>query len=350
MMHRIKQKGFSLIEVSVTILLLTVVMIIFYELMIGSMRASMFVESHNDLVVVGQRVVNTIQTEILQAKMVFQEDTIGANYRTLFTNAGASVWTDSRLPVFELGAEPDPDGATPYTGNSLLLARQLGPLEFLYDHDQTNPPTCDLNAATPDVMFQGDQYRFEFYYLSPNTRRNFAGKGEYLEVMEAQSQVFGDYFQLNNLDECQRVQAIIGLRTAGIMQAWNPGKDIPLGATGPAFYDLQADGTLGPENTAPVFTLKMKTMMPELKGGRISGKMEYSVAFNSSSITNPNFTFPDAVPLYGQASNNFPGGLEFKGVDNAGVKKILTRVVLLSQHTGSMESQANFVVTSYNGL
>jgi hypothetical protein len=37
-------------------------------------------------------------------------------------------------------------------------------------------------------------------------------------------------------------------------------------------------------------------------------------------------------------------------VDNAGVKKILSRIVLLAQHTGTMESQANFVITSYKGL
>lgn len=352
-MKRKMQRGFSLIEATVTLLLLTVVMLIFYELMIGSMKASMFVESHNDLVVIGQRVVNTIQTEVLQAKMVFQEDAIGANYRTLFTDVpGVSVWTNSRLPVFELGAEPDPDGLTPYTGNSLLLARQLGPEEFLYDHDQTNPApgTCNANAATADVMFQGDRYRFEFYYLAENTSRNFAGQGRYLEVMEAQSQIFADYFQLNNLDECQRVQAITGLLAAGITQAWNPGKDIPV-ATGPAFYDMQATAPFLIENSSPVLTLtKFKTMMPELRGGRISGKMEYSVGFNASSITNPNFTFPDPIPFLAQASSNFPGGLEFKGVDNAGVKKILTRIVILSQYGGTMESQANFVTTAYSGL
>jgi hypothetical protein len=78
--------------------------------------------------------------------------------------------------------------------------------------------------------------------------------------------------------------------------------------------------------------------------------MDYSVGFNSSSITNPNFSFQDPIPLYAQADDNFPGGLEFKCVNNAGVKKILSRIVILSQHTGSMESQANFVITSYSGL
>jgi prepilin-type N-terminal cleavage/methylation domain-containing protein len=346
MMKKILQSGFSLIEVTVTLLLLTVVMIIFYELMIGSMRASMFVESHNDLVVVGQRVINTIESEVLQAKMVFQEDALGPNYRTLFTDAGANVWTDSRLPVFETGAEPDVDtGGQTFTGNSLLLARQLAPLEFPYDHDVTNnPPTCDATPGTPDVMFQGDQYRFEFYYLSENSNRSFAGKGSYLEIMEARSQVFADYFQLNSLTECQRIQAIAGLLAAGITQAWDPGKDTTNG-----FHDLQADGQM-PINSSPEFTTTTKTMMPELKGGRISGKMEYSVGFNSDSITNPQFKFPDPIPLYGQENNNFPGGLEFKCVDNAGVKKILSRIVLLAQHTGTMESQANFVITSYKGL
>lgn len=357
---RLNRKGFSLIEVSITLLLLTVVMFIFYELMIGSMRASMFVESHNDLVVLGQRVVNTIQTEIVQAKQVFQEGATGAGYRTLFS-PDAVAWTNSRLPVFKIGvdvsgtfvpAELDADASgETFTGNSLLLARQLEPMEFPVDHDQTVadpptvPPTCDPNAATADVQFQADQYRFEYYYLKPNPGRSFAGKGEYLELMEAHSQVFADFFQLNNLSDCLLPQAIDGLIAEGITMAWDPGQ-----AVGVAFYDLVA-GSAPVPNSTPVFNLtKNKTMLPELVGGRISGRMEYSVGYNSSSITIPNFTFPDAIPLYGRESSNFPGGLEFKAVDNSGVKKVLTRVVMLAQHGGSMESQANFVITSYNGL
>lgn len=353
------KNGFSLIEVSVTLLLLTVVMFIFYELIIGSMRASMFMESHNDLTVLGQRVVNTIQTEVVQTKQLFQEDTIGNGYRTLFS-PGAVAWTDSKLPVFDIGitlpgppevfvpAELDPDASgDTFAGNSLLLARQLEPVEFSVDHDQTEPipGTCLANAVTPNVQFQGDRYRFQYYYLVPNTLRSFAGKGQYLDLMEAQSQVFADYFQLNNLPDCLLPQAVDGLLAAGINIAWDPGKD-----AGVAFFTLVAGGGLVPTANPPFILEKNKTMLPELRGGRISGKMEYSVGYNSSSISSPLFKFPDLVPLYAQEDNNFPGGLEFKVVDNAGVKKMLTRVVLLSQHSGNMESQANFVITSYNGL
>jgi prepilin-type N-terminal cleavage/methylation domain-containing protein len=365
---KMNRKGFSLIEVTVTLLLLTVVMLIFYELMISSMKASMFVESHNDLVVIGQRAMNTIQTEIEQAKVVFQENTTGDGYRTLFetalTAAGSTVWADSRLPLFKKGAddggsppvfipaefEADDPGGTPpdHSGNSLLLIRQLQPLELDdFNNDQLLPaPTCtEPDPATPNVKFLADQYRLEYYYLSANNKRNFAGKGQYLDLMESYSQVFADYFQLSNLNACQLPQVTAKLVDAGITLAWDPGKD-----SGSAFWTIDAGGALAPIATPAIILTRMKTMLPELKGGRISGRMEYSVGYNSASITNPNFKFPDPIPFYAQVDNNFPGGLEFKGVDNAGVKKIFSRIVLLSQYGGLMESQANFVITSYKGL
>jgi hypothetical protein len=275
--------------------------------------------------------------------------------------AGAVAWTNSRLPFFKVGVidtTPDPDvfipaefdrdapgDDDPYTGNSLLLARQLEPIEFAYDHDQTEPTpgTCTPNPATPDVVFQGDQYRFEYYYLAENNSRNFAGMGNYLDVIEAHSQSFADYFQLSTMDNCQRPQVVDGLIAAGITQAWDPGKDA---AT--AFYNLVGGGGLDPAGVPVLSLVKQKTMMPELRGGRISGRMEYSVGYNANAITN--YTFPDPIPYFALANNNFPGGLEFKGVDNAGVKKILSRIVILSQYGGNMESQANYVITSYNGL
>ena len=72
-----REKGFSLIEALVTLALLTVIILMLYELMIGSMKATMFVESRNDLEMFAQRTVNAIQTAVIQSRVIHQENLLG---------------------------------------------------------------------------------------------------------------------------------------------------------------------------------------------------------------------------------------------------------------------------------
>ena len=82
---KLNERGFSLVEALVTLVLLTVILLMLYELMIGSMRASMFVESRNDLEIFAQRTVNDVQAAILQSRMMYQETGIGPGYRNLIS-------------------------------------------------------------------------------------------------------------------------------------------------------------------------------------------------------------------------------------------------------------------------
>ena len=64
--HRERERGFSLLEATVTLALLVITLALFYDMILGATRSSMFAESRNDLSVIGQRVVNGIQKEIGQ--------------------------------------------------------------------------------------------------------------------------------------------------------------------------------------------------------------------------------------------------------------------------------------------
>src|SRR4030095_7384887 len=99
------EKGFILIEALVTLAILTVVILMLYELMIGSMKATMFVESRNDLEIFAQRTVNAIQTATMQSRMIHQENPLGQAYRNLLvaSNLTWPIYPDSRLPL----ADPD---------------------------------------------------------------------------------------------------------------------------------------------------------------------------------------------------------------------------------------------------
>ena len=335
-----RESGLSLIEVSIALLLLTVAMALFYEMILSSLRASMFSEGHNDLAAIGQRVTNAIHTEVMQAKLVFQEDSTGTAYRDRFVAAlpaGTAVLPSSRMPIIDtnttsFGVDPGPNGIANRTGNSVIVVRQLTPLSISWNHD--------ANAGTPDISFLADRYQMEFFFLRSNTRRSFGGLGYYLEVMQANTQIFADYFQLNDIT-VNRAQVAAGVRAAGVTMAWDPGKTI----AAPAFYDIDGSGAMS-GNTNPAFTLSVKSLMPEFTGGRVSGKMDFSVAPNPTTT----IFFKDPVPLYATSSTGFPQGLEFQVVGGSGSRKVLSRLVLASNYSRNTYSQEASVTSSARGF
>jgi hypothetical protein len=243
-----------------------------------------------------------------------------------------------------------------YVGNSLLLVKALEPVGIAADYDGDG-----ANEST----FFADRYQFKFYFLSPNPDRTFrgmplsppfSGTNYYLDLIECESEVFADKGQLDaifaTLATPAQDQVIangllnlpsgitsaearrLGI-TAPINKAWTPGV-----AANAAFFDLDSTATLTPDST-PTFSIGYRSMVPEMRGGRISGKMEYTVAMNRGT---QNILTP--IPRFGEVSGNFPGGFEVKIVGPAGHRKVLTRVVLLSEHLGVITSQENFVITS----
>ncbi len=334
---RKSESGLTLVEVSVALSLMLIVSAISYELILGVTKASVFAESHNDLTALGQRVVNDVQTDVIQAKLVLQEDSVGTGYRTLFTNAlptGIAPWTGSTMPILDsnttvIGPDPGPNSITGRTGNSLIVVKQLPPASISYDHDNNN--------GTANISFMADLYQFNYYFLDQVTQK-FGTFTYTVEPIKATSQTVADYFQLSGISVNQS-QLVTGLRalSPSVTLAWDPGKAV----SAPAFYNLTSGGTIT-SNSSPTFTLVTEKMIPEFGGGRISAKMTYSVGFNTATP----FPVKDTIPLYAAVSSNFPGGLEFMLVGPAGNRKILSRIVLASEFQRKYSSQAAQVITS----
>lgn len=336
---RRSQRGFSLVEISVTLAIVSVIMIITYDLLQQTISATMFNESHNDLAVLSQRAVNGIQTEVLQARLVFQDDTLGNDYRKALTFAKSpAVWTTSLLPVIDPETttfSPD-DASARYTGNSLLLVRQLPPLSVMYDHDG--------KKATADIEFLADRYTFQYFYLRKESGVSFGGTGQSADLMRATSAEYADYFQLSAVTAKPGtlVQELIDV---GLKQAWDPGK--PLAA---AFYDLSSatDGTFGKALKTPtVPVVSTKTMLPNLFGGRISGTIRYSVGFPKP--TGPAFPIPQPLSVFAHTDASLPGypaGFEVKIIGPSRNRQVLTRLVLMANYGKTYEAQQASVSTA----
>jgi len=330
------QRGLSLIEVTVTLAVVSGLMLIVYSMLDQTLRASMFNESHNDLMIMAQRSVNRMQSEIVQSRLAYEENTDGAAYRTaLQIPSKYPAWSNSLLPVIQADPAMGPDTtATRYTGNSMLLVRQLEPLSLYYDHDN--------NVNTPEIEFLADRYRFEYFFLSPNSTRKFAsGATSVLDLIFCESEVYADYMQLSSLTAAQIQKIVPKVMNAKITRAWNVGQPIAS-----AFYLLSdaTDGTFNGVIIKPKIAIaNTRSLFPELRGGRISGRMEYSIAFGSYPIRR-------AIPYYAKVDKtkpNFPGGFEVKICGPAGNRNVITRVLLMAHYgVTDYDSQQGFVTTA----
>jgi len=328
-------------EITVVLAIVSVIMIVVYGLIEETLKVTLFNESHDDLAILSQKAVNTLQAEILQTKLAFQEDTLGSGYRTAFAvPADITVMPNSLMPVFDADGEIEPDpAATRFTGNALLIARQLSPLSIMYDHD--------AKKATPDIEFLADRYRFEYFYLAKKTVKSFGGSGQTLDLMMTQSGEYADYFQLSSMSSTALKSLSQKLIDTGIARAWDPGQ-----AIGTAFYPL-ADATDGDFNGAlnnpSIAAVKTISLLPGLMGGRVSGRIDYSVGFIPTSPATP-FPIPSPVRVFAQADATkpaFPSGFEVKIVGPARNRRVMTRVVLMGNYLAKKyESQEGFVITA----
>jgi len=187
-----------------------------------------------------------------------------------------------------------------------------------------------------------DRYEFDFYFIRRDNSHKFGANGYYLDLMKAKSQIVADYYQLNGI-AVNRSQLISGLRALSppITLAWDSGKAV----SAPAFYNLVSGGSLT-ANAAPVFTVGVTSVLPEFKGGRVTGAMNYSVGPNSSST----FVVNDRVPAYATANANFPSGFECMAVGPPSSRKVLARLVLAVESRGKFRSQEALVITAAHGF
>jgi hypothetical protein len=328
--RRSGERGVSVVEMMVAMTLMLVVSAMYYSLFIGTMDVNTFLESHNDLTTIGQRSVNLIKDEVSQSRQLYQDDTVGQSYLAAMTLTSLRPrLSGSLLPIIDPDGVIEPDGGTRRVGNSLLVAREELPLSIWIDHD--------ANSATPDVELLVDLLRLEYFYLAYNYDRSFKTSGYYLDLIQARSVAYADYFQLNGLAPAVRQLVAVDLNAQGITTAWDPTLD-----ANQAFFSISPAGALtGP--VAPSIDMSdFKSLMPEFHGGRIQGAIDYSVGLHAT----PPLETSEPVNLFAQRSGDFPSGFETLIVGPSATRRVFSRLVLVSEHKGKVNSNANTVIST----
>jgi hypothetical protein len=315
----------------VVLALMSVVSLMFYQMYMGTIKSTMFIESKNDLAMFSQRTINRMKMELMQSRRLYQNDTRGNSYLNAYQIPGdRPVLNGSRLPIAHPNGviEEDATGET-YTGNMLLTVRERAPHEAVVDHDG--------DSATADVEFLADLYSFQLFYLAKRSDRELAPHSFYVDLHRLDSQRYADYFQLQGLDATYRTEVASSLHAAGIQMAWDPNSDADS-----AFYSIESDGSMTAVSNHAINPVDSASLLPELHGGRISGSMVYSVGIESD----PSLGTPDPVSVLAQKSGLFPSGLEVKVIGPTGARKIFARLMLVSQYQQETTSRANTVVVT----
>ncbi len=354
-------RGFSLAELMVVVAVTAVILVIIMSMIEEATRVSLFVESRNELSAMAQRSVNQLQREILQSNNVFEETaTSGTPYRqaleaTLLPSDPAPV-PDVALPVFaSTGTMVQDTAGTRQTGNALLIARKLGPIQIALAAD----------GAFPAVVFMSDRYVFQYYYLSRvrNRINSFRQSPYILNLMRYRTLPVADYYQLANstanLSVLQRQALSTALRSApyNLTMAWNPG-----GVYTSSFYTIDPNLTFAAPLATPRLVRRDVTpMLQELQGGRIGGRMAITVAYRDNNQLLDN-AYVDPlegtglagrgvvpVPRFANINDMQNCGFETKVAGPQGSRQVMTRLVLYSNYAVSkLDAQEAVVISSFS--
>jgi hypothetical protein len=360
-------------EMMVVLALFTVLFFISYTLLEDSVQTSLFVEEHNDLPIYGQTAVNAIQRELLQSRVVFEGSagSFGPGYFSALTFPAAfPLLTGSKMPVLNPASTslvPDDPATTRYTGNVLLVAKQL--------------PPASIPLSTAGASLLVDRYQFQVFYLTQRFTHGFAGQNYFIDAIQAKSDIYADYSQLTQWAALPAtlaadktlvasklstyVNTITGA-TEATTKAWNSGVAAPT-----AFYTITASMGFTAIASPTIALPTSASLVKGLSGGRVSGKMDYTIGYrppaacsrcsatacsNCNGVTGPRFTLAtdvtlpdgtirvrDPIPKYAIFDTS---GMEFLIVGPAGSRRILSRIVILASYIGHIDSKESLVITS----
>lgn len=305
-------RGVTLLEVMIVMAVFSIVAVGVFEVIQYMTVANLHMSAQNDLVDWGDSAVNTIKDDLMQSRLVYENDATGASYmaRCAFP-AGRLPLTGSTMPTIdELGTFTADTVPVQKTGNMLLFIRTLPA------HVVTIP------GSVPPVRRAVDLYQFVAYYLTIAPGRPVGSRADSLALIQWESVRYADLGQINQIALAAERQAVVMdlVNGQGVDYAWDFSQPVTA-----AFWLL--DGATGavagaPENPHTIAELTDRKLIAQLGLGFAGA------AWNPT----PTWSVPDAVPGYAVASaagDGFPHGFEIQIVGPAGARQVLVRLVLV---------------------
>jgi len=298
-----RRPGFTIIEMAIAFIILLAIMVATYEVIVYSHISNATLSAWNGMTEWGQTIVNNINLELSQGRVIYQNDTLGNSYLAdLEMDPDLPAIGSRRLPVIDANAALGPETTVSRTGNSLLFVQELAPF------------VGDANGVNRRV----DVYQLVYYYLS-KTDQYIGTKNESLRVIKWVSVPFADWSQVNSIPAGNA-------RTVFVSNLFEDPREIrylwvPRNEPNSAFYEITSAGGIFADNSYVIERKDAQSVIGYLGAGYAS------VAWNSGA----SFDIPDNVPKYTQANplgDGFPNGLEIQVVGPSIARVVMVRLVL----------------------
>lgn len=311
-MRRLRQQdGFSLVEVVLTVALLTIVVgagVYFVRMTLNGFGAT---EARATIIHAAQEIGDRLGHELPMSHRIFDAPASAFVSRL---NLPLPSMPGTRLPTIEPSGSLSPSSSTfvaDGVGNSLFFAQELDELDF------SVPTSSGTNRS-----YRIDRYQFNYFYITQDPTLKMGG-APLLNVQELQSIPYADATEILGItDTVAGANLVNALLAAGIAHACDLSKTDPSSA----FYALST-GTITLEASHQIISNGPPISLLRLGTGMAGGSYRYGLCPNRST----SFAPKDVVPLYGTPSGAFPAGFEVVIVGSSTARQVLVRIVLAAE-------------------
>jgi len=323
------QAGVTLAEITVVVGIISVLSLIFYSLVIGTMRTNILLEAENSLNSYGQRTINMLKSEVAQSRRLYENNSDDNALRNrIIVSSDISPISTSRLLIIDSNATDPNDVADANIGNSLFFLMDRAP--FKLEDTGTSPPT---------VIYIIDLHQFIYYYINEKNAGGvkIGSKTNYMDLMKFQSKPYANYQQLiqaqSNLSSSEWNALTGALVAAGIQYC----VDLDTSDVNNIFYEISG-GNLNSQSSHNIQEERAKPAIPIISGVKVTGNIRYSVAYNKAS----DFDIFEQVPKY-CTDTTIPFGFEVVVIGGAAALQVTVRLVLAAGLQRQIRARANDV-------
>jgi len=323
------QRGFTILEVAVTLALVTSMALIVERTLDSTRRAENYLSAVRKATERGQKLTYEIRELVTASRRLFSGDTAGQAYLEALDLSRAPMIPSARLPVVdELGRLGPDETGLPQTGNILF---------FVGETDAT-PAMAD--PSIPKLRYI-DTYRFVCCYprLSDRSVVTEDGLPRAKDLVVWQSVEFPNYKQLMAIsDATERANVVSDLYDRyGHRMAWDPTADV-----GGGFFDLDSGGSIaGAANPSPMIAEDLD----ERDGGRlVYANVQLARSDNADPRRKAVFSVDDPATWR-------PDGFEVKVVGASGSRQVWMHLVIEVQaDRGQVAVQPNTIIASVRDM
>ena len=300
------RSGFTLIELLISLVIISLLIPIIYEVSEGVIFSTNTITAVNDIKLINQRIVEDIKSDVVQSAMIFDNNSSYKDRIVLNVPSGYTSLDRNKLPVInETGSfPPNPNDV----GNILFMARYLIPIEL----------------TVSGTNYRIDKYRFLYYFLAKDTGATINRRNPVVLLKAQSRETYIDYVAINNVKDNDAkedlVRALLDMEIGYAVDLKNI-----------KFYSLNTNGNIYPYDS---HRIQMDTVLASRNFGvnqLPSGKVYYGIGYNNMGyIAIPKFASPD------NTGDGFPHGFEVAIVGPRSSRDVLVRIVVIAYSSGKI--------------